>query len=117
MSFGVVGHAEFINEVNAKDVAIQVLAGHVRYKGGLAFVGEQQGVDPIELDVIVSCSGNVGLVVFAYGIGKVPLKGVQGQASSSRPHALRHGDLVSINIDGYVISKVMSRREEGRPSF
>ena len=65
LRFGIVGHAQVIDEVNSQDIVVKVY--HKGSRGMPAFVGGRKSVDPLEFKVVISDSNYVGLVIETIG--------------------------------------------------
>ena len=78
LGFGVIAHAQGIDQVYAEDVVVQVLADHEGAKSLPVPVGGRKGVGPIEAKVVVAGTDNVGLVVGTLSVRDVLLESLLG---------------------------------------
>ena len=79
-----------MNQVDAKDVVIQMFTDQKGAQGLPILAGGRQRVGPIELEVVVSSPNDVSQVVGSFGMGEVFLEGLQGQTGSSRSRIIQH---------------------------
>ena len=67
LSFGIVGHAQVVDEVDSQDITVKMFADHKGSGGIPTFVGSRESVDPVEFNVVISGADYVGLVIEMFG--------------------------------------------------
>ena len=89
LCFGIIGHAESVDQVDAQNVLIQVFADLEGTQGLSILVGGRKGIGPsigpVEFEVIVAGPNDICLMIGSLGMREVLLEGLQGQTGSSCP--------------------------------
>ena len=78
LSFGVVAHAQSVDQVYTENVVVQMFADHESAQSLSVFVGGRKCIGPIETKVVVAGPDNVGLVIGALSVREVLLESLQG---------------------------------------
>ena len=77
LGFGVIAHAQGIDQIDTENVVVQVFADHEGAQSLSVFVGGRKCVGPVEAKVVVAGTDNVGLVVGTLSVREVLLESLQ----------------------------------------
>ena len=77
MGFGIIAHAQSIDQIYAENVVVQVFADHEGAQSLSVFVGGRKCVGSVEAKVVVAGTDNVGLVVGTLSVREVLLESLQ----------------------------------------
>ena len=76
LSFGIVGHAESVDQVDAQNVVIQMFADQEGTQGLSILVGGRKGVGPVQFEVVVAGPNDIGSMIGSLGMREVLLEGL-----------------------------------------
>ena len=85
LSFGIIGHAESVDQVDAQNVVVQIFADQEGAQGLSIFVGGRKCIGSIEFEAVVAGPNDIRSMIGKLGMSEVLLEGLQGQTGSSRP--------------------------------